>query len=294
VRLPSLAAASSRRKPAQRKVFCTFLVANMLTQANPLQSRNPLVRLAAGVFVRWVHGQLMRMVHRRRSPGDRTELQQLSLPYNSASQLFMETLISERELTSGPPSICRRRGRFTSFAPPGWSHPRHAYLIEALGLLVRRGLNVRLRLAAAASRRSTRPNCRRLHSTAATGLTGSQVPFASRCIGVTGNRHRCAVFPRRGFPRSYEAWAFSLPWSRRAFPASRHRSSTATTHCWWICGLGGLADAIERIIKIRFATATHCSGLRTFREYSLEKQSQRVAQYLATPAPRCVALCRLR
>ncbi|MEW6197728.1 MAG: glycosyltransferase family 4 protein [Planctomycetota bacterium] len=293
VRLPSLAAeVFAREAREQGKVFCTQLVANILSAAGPLHSPNPLVRLGAGLFARWVHGRQMRMVGQARVPlAVGHELHRLCLRHNPASEFFIETLVSEKDAYERP-------------GPQTHDGPLHIlcvsrltrgkglkYLLTALGLLVRGGLNVRLRVAGGSQQPDYAEELGQLARAEGVGDRVEwlgHVPFGEPLFRLY-RESDVGVLPSlsEGFPRFInEAWASSLPLVCTRLPSLSPPVVDGENAILVDPGSGvALADGLRRLIedgdlRRRLATA----GLQAFRELTLERQSRRVAELIAAAA----------
>ncbi len=218
VRLPSLLAVLFAREAGrQDKVFITYLVGNILTAANPLRSRNPLIRTAARGMAHYIHRVTMRMVAQADvALAVGHELYKHCDGRTKVVRQFIETLIPEQDLFEREDSFAGDGPRVLFRAARIDPNKGTEYLLEAVRLLVERGYDVRLKLAGSANTPSYLAALQRW--CADHGIENrvewlGHVCFGSDVIQLYRDAQIGVLSSlSEGFPRFIiEAWAFSLP-----------------------------------------------------------------------------------
>lgn len=225
VRLPSLAAKwFAREARRQNKALVSYLGGNILVQANPLQSPNPLVRLAAKPMARYIHKRVTRILAQSDLAfGVGKELRDICAAHNPNSRQLITSLISEDDLfarddtlPADGPIVIFRAARINP-------HKGTEYLLGAVHQLIGKGYDLRLALAGGTENPGYKAQ---LQAWCAERGIADRVDWIGH-VQFGPEMHRLyraahvAVLPSlgEGFPRFInESWAFSLPVVSTALP----------------------------------------------------------------------------
>jgi glycosyltransferase involved in cell wall biosynthesis len=289
VRLPSLPAKCFAAEAwRQNKVLVCYLGGNILVQANPLQSPNPLVRLAARPVARYAHNVVTRILARSDvSFGVGKELYDLCAAHNRNSRQLITSLISEHDLfarddtlPADGPIVIFRAARINP-------HKGTEYLLGAVHQLIGRGYDLRLAMAGGTNHPSYKEQLQRWcaeHKIADRVDWLGHVKFGPEMHRMYRAAH-LAVLPSlgEGFPRFInESWAFSLPVVATDLPGLcppvvPDENAVLVP----LASSEALADAIARVIdddelRRRIIRGGHAVA----RDNTAEAQSQRVAEMI--------------
>ncbi|MFQ5590201.1 MAG: glycosyltransferase family 4 protein [Phycisphaerae bacterium] len=289
VRLPSLAAALfARQARLQNRTLVTYLGGNILTAANPLRASNALIRVTARILARYVDRVMMRIVG------------EADLCFAVGHELFGLCKGRARRavqlMTSLIPEACLLEREDSHHGEGGWVLFRAArinpnkgtqFLLEALALLLRRGYDVRLKLAGGTNDpvhvAGLRAWCDE-HGIADRVDWLGHVAFGEDLFEHYRGSHIGVLSSlSEGFPRFVgEAWAFSLPVVATDLPALRPPAVPDDNALLVAPGSGqALADAIARVIEdTALRRRIIRAGAAVARQNTAEGQSKRVADLI--------------
>ena len=294
VRVPSWAATVfAREANRQNKTFITYLAANILTCPNPLRSPNPLTRLAAKCAARYVHHSTLRMV----AQADLAlcvggELYRYCEGRAGKAVQVMESLLAARELyeredsfTGDGPVIMFRAARIDR-------NKGTEYLIDAMAILVRRGYDLRLKLAGEGDGVYIDRLCKRATDQGIGERIDwlGQIEFGPDLFYLYRESHLGVLSSlSEGFPRFIgEAWGFSLPVVTTRLPGlvptvvpdeNAVLAEPASAE--------SLAEAIRRVIDDRALRVRIIKGgLAVARSNTAETQSKWLAGLIAETVAR--------
>lgn len=290
VRLPSLPARIfAREARRQNKALITYVGGNILTAANPLQSRNPLIRVAARIMSRHVHRVTMGMVTQADvALATGREIHGLCEGRAKQTHQLMTSLVSEAEMFERVDSM-PALGPVKLFRAARVNPNKGTeFLLEATALLVERGLDVQLQLAGGWNEDAY---VAELKSWCAEHKIEDRVEwlghidFGPRVLDLYRQSHIGVLSSlSEGFPRFIlEAWGLSLPVVATDLPGMCPPVDPNVNALLVEPGSAtAMADGIQRVIEdAELRRGLIANGMKIARENSAEMQSKRVADWIA-------------
>lgn len=293
VRLPSLPArlfANEARK--QNKALITYVGGNILTAANPLQSRNPLIRVAAQAMSRYVHHVTMRMVGQADvALATGREIFGLCDGRAKMTRQLMTSLVSQSDMFAREDSI-PETGPIKMFRAARVNPNKGTeYLLKATAMLVERGCDVQLQLAGGWNEDAyvdeLKAWCKEHEIEDRVEWLG-HIDFGPGVLKLYREAHIGVLSSlSEGFPRFIlEAWGLSLPVVATDLPGMCPPvEPNVNAILVERASAKALADGIQRVIddpSLRRSLISN--GMEIATNNSAEMQSERVAGWIANAA----------